>query len=218
MAPKLLKVPLAVSLKERLKDKIRQNKAHRLAPPTATHMATVHRLPAVPTEPAEPMPKKKTRKVYSNDFKAKLVAAMLKAKENGESVQAVPMAEGVKVSLAYNWMTKAKADPMAKKKRTMTSYDAEYRAKIVARALEAIEKKESVSAIAKSEGLYDSNIWNWIKAAKKANGALPAESREENRSKPGRKPRGTIESLSRELSEALARVDTLKVKLRKLLE
>ncbi len=100
---------------------------------------------------------------------------------------------------------------MAKKSKA-GRYAADYKAKLVARALKAKETgEESIEAIAKEEGIHGSNIHNWIAAAKKANGT-PAEA------EPAKKPKkDDIKSLSRELVDAMDRVTSIKKKMRKLL-
>lgn len=166
----LLDKPLSASVRERLKDKLRTHPeaigaslrsvakltGHRIAPPTAQQIASVHRLPA-PSEPvkeAEPVAgKKKAHKHYSADYKAKLVARALKAKETGE---------------------------------------------------------ESIEAIAAAEGIHGTNIHNWIKAAKQANGSAEP-------GKPGPKSKSNLKALSKELSEAMDRVSAIKKQMRKLL-
>ncbi len=139
-----------------------RDKAHRIAPPTAQQIASVHRLP-VRVEPPEPAPAEEP------------------------------------------------AEPMAKKTKT-GRFSEEYKAKMVARALQAKESgAESIEDIAEAEGIWSTNIHNWIRAAKKANGT-PAEA------KPAKKPKkDDIKSLSRELVEAMERVTSIKKKMRKLL-
>jgi transposase-like protein len=106
------------------------------------------------------------------------------------------------------------AEPVAKKQKTKRSFTPDYRARIVARALQAKETgSESVLAIAKAEGIRDSNIHNWVKAAKKANGATAAD--DTATEKP--KAKADIKSVSRELSDAMQHVEALKKKLRKML-
>lgn len=153
MAPKLYSKPLAASVKERLRAK-GALKSHRIAPPTAQQIASVHRLPVPPVvitelEP-EPMAAKKKRKKWSKDEKAR----------------------------------------------------------IVARALKAVEAGEAIRSIAAEEGLSDSGLYYWINQAKQANGAPATEEK--------RKP-SDLKSLSRELAEAMDRVTMLKKRMRKLL-
>jgi len=105
------------------------------------------------------------------------------------------------------------AEPMAKKKKKWTQYTDEYKAQIVARALKGRESgKESVATIAVSEGLHRVNIDNWIKAAKKADGAPGKTTGKADSKAP------SIKSLSRDLTEAMSRVVTIKKQLRKLLD
>lgn len=107
MAPKLLKEPLVATIKERVK-------AHRAAPPSAQRIATVHRIlgpePAPAVEPDEPMAKKKAKNArYPVEYKAKLVARALKAKETGEeSIEDIAKSEGIHGSNIHNWIAAAK--------------------------------------------------------------------------------------------------------------
>lgn len=101
-----------------------------------------------------------------------------------------------------------------KKKRTHKTFDAAFKAKVVARALAAQESgEESVRDIGHDVGTTDASIYSWIKAAKAANGAAkPADK--------GRKPRvggGDIQTVSRELASAMEHVAKLKKRLRKML-
>lgn len=160
MAPKLYTKPLAASVKERLRAK-GAPKSHRIAPPTAQQIASVHRLPVpqpvVEPEPVEPMAAKKKRKKWSKDEKAR----------------------------------------------------------IVARALKAVEAGEAIRGIAAEEGLSDSGLYYWVNQAKgiarKANGA-PTEAVATSKRQPS-----DLKSLSRELAEAMDRVTLLKKRMRKLL-
>jgi transposase-like protein len=107
MAPKLFQKPLTATVRERLK-------AHRAAPPTAQHIASLHRLPwpkAPEQEPAEMAKKKKrARGDYDDDFRAKTVARFLKAKESGEeTVEAIVADLGITSASLYTWVRKAKA-------------------------------------------------------------------------------------------------------------
>lgn len=102
----------------------------------------------------------------------------------------------------------------AKKKKTRKTFDAAFKAKAVARALAAQESgSESVREVARDLEITDASIYQWIKAAKEANGAAkPADK--------GRKPRGgggDIQTVSRELASAMEHVAKLKKKLRKML-
>lgn len=106
---------------------------------------------------------------------------------------------------------------MVKKKKQAT-YTNDFKATTVARALKAKETgEESISAIAAELGIWDANIHNWIKAAKKANGVTePAN---------GKAKRKTVDlrgsdlaALSRELTQAMDRVTALKKRMRKLLD
>ncbi len=108
------------------------------------------------------------------------------------------------------------AEPVAPKKRKRTVYDDAYKAKTVARALKGIESgDESVYGIATELGIPASNITNWIKAAKAANGAPVAAPAEQ----PKKRSAGSdIQTLSRELAAKLAEAEAIKKKLRKLLE
>ena len=148
MAPKLYKEPLVATIKEM--------KLHRAAPPSSHQVATVHKLPVAPEkEPAQPVAEKKKGRHYPVDYRAKLVARALQAKESGE---------------------------------------------------------ESIEDIARAEGIHGSNIHNWIKAAQKANVA-PKEAK----AKAGDLRSGDLNSLARELAQAMDRVSAIKKRMRKLL-
>jgi transposase-like protein len=118
MAPKLLAKPLTATVKERVKDK-----KHRIAPPTA--LAPVYLLPKPePTEPtappkAEPEPvaakKKKGSNRYTDEFKAKVIARVLKAKESGEeTVTAIATDEKVTETAIYGWLKRAREEAKGK--------------------------------------------------------------------------------------------------------
>lgn len=157
MAPKLLAKPFAATIRERLRAKPSALKSHRIAPPTAQQIASVHRLPVPAVQEvrqAETMAKKTKIGRFADDYKAKIVARALQGKESGA---------------------------------------------------------ESVEDIANAEGIWSTNIHNWIKAAKKANGT-PAETEASKKPK-----KDDIKSLSRELVEAMERVTSIKKKMRKLL-
>ncbi len=112
MAPKLLKAPLVASVKERLKADGQKLKLHRIAPPTATRIASVHLLPvSEPPEVPEMAGKKKIKqKRYDAEFKARVVARALKARESGEeTIGAVAKAEGTSEQIIYTWIKQAKA-------------------------------------------------------------------------------------------------------------
>lgn len=106
---------------------------------------------------------------------------------------------------------------MAKQKKKKV-YDADFKAKAVARALKAKETgEESIEAIANELGIHGSNIHNWITAAKKASGVTePANGKAKRKTAD---LRGTdLNSLSRELVQAMDRVSAIKKRMRKLLE
>lgn len=118
-------VPLTASVRERMKDRARVS-AHRIAPPTATHMATVHQLPK-PVEPApsvaapvvtepEAMIKKDKSGFYTPEYKAKIVARVLKARETGsETMRSILDAEGLSDPLVYKWIERANGNAPKKK-------------------------------------------------------------------------------------------------------
>jgi transposase-like protein len=106
MAPKLYTKPLTATVKERLR-------AHRAAPPTAVHVASILRLTArpAPTEHAEPMANKKKGKGgrYADEYKATIVARALKARDTGdETIKAIADAESIHETLIYNWLNATK--------------------------------------------------------------------------------------------------------------
>lgn len=102
-------------------------------------------------------------------------------------------------------------EPVAAKKTKTGRYTDEYKATIVARALKAKETgEESIEDIAEAEGIWSTNIHNWTKAAKAANGAAKPESKEA-------KSKVNLRTLSKELTEAMDRVSAIKKQMRKLL-
>lgn len=104
---------------------------------------------------------------------------------------------------------------MAKKDKR-GRYDADYKAKIVARALQAKESgSETIGAIAESEGLYETTIYNWLAAVRKSNGAVATSAKGDKVTSKGKG--GDIKTLSRELVEAMERVSSIKKRMRKLL-
>ncbi len=162
MAPKLLAKPLTATVKERIKDK-----KHRIAPPTA--LAPVYLLPKPePTEPTAP--------------------------------------------------PEAEPEPVAAKKNKRGRYEADYKAKVVARVLKARETgAETIGAIAEAEGLYETTIYNWLSAAKKDAAKSNGASVGATKGKPGPIPKSDMKTLTRELADAMDRVALLKKRLVKML-
>src|SRR4030095_205248 len=158
---KLLSKPLTASVKERIKDK-----KHRIAPPTA--LAPVYLLPKPePTEPTAP--------------------------------------------------PKAEPEPVVAKKNKRGRYEADYKAKVVARALKARETgSETIGAIAEAEGLYETTIYNWLSAAKKQAPKSNGASTETVKRKSGPTPKSDMKALTRELADAMDRVALLKKRLVKM--
>jgi transposase-like protein len=101
-----------------------------------------------------------------------------------------------------------------KKKKKRPAFDAAFKAKAVARALAARESgEESVRDVGHDLGVTDASIYQWIKAAKAANGAASPAAKGRKSSGAG----GDIQSVSRELASAMEHVAKLKKKLRKML-
>lgn len=116
------------------------------------------------------------------------------------------MAPAMKLRLAV----KEDAPSMAKKKSRKLQTP-EFKAKAVARALQAKETgSETIGAIAKDIGVSEQSVYAWIKKAKEQNAPKPAKGAEP-------KEKATIKSLSRELADALEKVSAIKKRLRKML-
>jgi transposase-like protein len=109
VAPKLHTKPLVATVKEA--------QLHRAAPPSTRQVATVHQLPVPPVaEPASekatarPVAKKQVNDVrFTKDYKAKIVARVLKGQDTGEeSVPSIAASEELAPSTIYNWVKDAK--------------------------------------------------------------------------------------------------------------
>jgi transposase-like protein len=234
MALKLLKVPLTASIKERLRADKAALKLHRIAPPTATQVPP----PPDQTPPAEPPAegsaesvagKKRHGNRYSDDYRATIVARVLKGIESGEEdVLAIAKAEGLDRSTIYGWIRAAKATngKSAKPSTKAASKPAnrpkggrfplEYREKIVARVLKGRETgEENGSTISRAEGLSESLVSLWVRRHLEANGKFTPDARRSNGKSDG--SGGDLKSLARELAEAMDRVTSIKKRMRKLL-
>ena len=118
MSLKLVTKPLAASLKERIEAKKSESTGHRIAPPSAVNVEPDRNFVDKASAEGEPVAmKRKEGKRYTPEYKAKVVARVLKAKDTGnETITAIAIDEKLNETAIYNWLKQAKSEANGKAK------------------------------------------------------------------------------------------------------